>query len=186
MPGAGAGAPQRGMCYPANSQYLGGRSAPLPAGPGPGQAPRGKAVLFCSIGLPPREGRIEHSSSALSWSAEGWPASPRPIGSSCSRNRADPMNEDSLLETVYRAWIATEPHTTEGKRRTHESFVAQYERMRQIEPSLAEMSDDEIGQLLDLLAEGRGAGSRAAASRFCTAERGKHGRRRRRQGRERR
>jgi hypothetical protein len=25
--------------------------------------------------------------------------------------------------------------------------------MRQIEPSLAEMSDDEIGQLLDLLAE---------------------------------
>ena len=98
------------------------------------------------------------------------------------------MNEDSLLETVYRAWIATEPHTTEGKRRTHESFVAQYERMRQIEPSLAEMSDDEIGQLLDLLAEGRGAGSRAAASRFCTrpAERGKNERRRRRQGRKRR
>jgi hypothetical protein len=61
------------------------------------------------------------------------------------------MNDDSLLETVYRAWIATEPE--KGETRTPDSFVLQYERMRQIEPSLAEMSDDEIGQLLDLLAE---------------------------------
>jgi hypothetical protein len=65
------------------------------------------------------------------------------------------MNDVSLLETVYRAWVATEPDTKKGERRTPDSFVLQYERMRQIEPSLAEMSDDEIGQLLDLLAEGR-------------------------------
>ena len=63
------------------------------------------------------------------------------------------MNDVSLLETVYRAWVATEPDTKKGERRTPDSFVLQYERMRQIEPSLAEMSDDEIGQLLDLLAE---------------------------------
>ena len=61
------------------------------------------------------------------------------------------MNDDSLLETVYRAWIATEPE--KGERRTPDSFVLQYQKMRQIEPTLVEMSDDEIGQLLDLLAE---------------------------------